>query len=231
MNTARNQVLVGDARHHLALLPEASVDMVLTSPPYFRLRNYQIDGQLGLEEEIEEWVTALRGIAAQVQRVLVPTGSFWLNVADTYATHQRQGASRKSLLLGPERLAVALLDDGWILFSRGQPACETLVFCVCAAQRLMAGRYRLRHVLCKLCRGACSAWVSGGVEAGYQLAVGGAGGGQFVGAFGELESHVDGLLFEGGDALVELVDVGRGAEPGLLPGLLAEGLGQPLLQL
>ncbi len=111
----RNQVLVGDARDHLATLPDASVDMVLTSPPYFRLRDYRVDGQLGLEEGVEEWVTALRGVAAQVHRVLTPTGSLWLNVADTYSTHSRQGAGRKSLLLGPERLALALVEDGWLL--------------------------------------------------------------------------------------------------------------------
>ena len=115
MSGPRNTVLVGDAHQQLAALPAASTDMVLTSPPYFRLRDYQVDGQIGLEGEVEEWVTALRGVAGQVGRVLTPTGSFWLNVADTYATHQRQGAARKSLLLGPERLAVALLADGWLL--------------------------------------------------------------------------------------------------------------------
>jgi len=108
-------VLVGDAHRQLAALPAASTDMVLTSPPYFRLRDYQVDGQIGLEGEVEEWVTALRGVAGQVGRVLTPTGSFWLNVADTYATHQRQGAGRKSLLLGPERLIAALAADGWLV--------------------------------------------------------------------------------------------------------------------
>jgi DNA modification methylase len=89
--------------------------MVLTSPPYFRLRDYQTEGQLGLEAHVDEWVHGLRDVARQVQRVLVPTGSFWLNVSDAYATHPRQGAGKKSLLLGPERLALALLADGWAL--------------------------------------------------------------------------------------------------------------------
>jgi site-specific DNA-methyltransferase (adenine-specific) len=115
MSGLRSQILIGDADQRLGTLADASVDMVLTSPPYFRLRDYQVQGQLGLEAHVEEWVTALRGIAGRLQRVLVPTGSFWLNVADTYATHSRQGAGRKSLLLGPERLALALLDDGWLL--------------------------------------------------------------------------------------------------------------------
>lgn len=111
----RNQVLVGDARWRLDELPEGAVDMVLTSPPYFRLRDYGVAGQLGLEGEVAEWVVALRGIARQLQRVLVPSGSFWLNVADSYSVHAREGAGRKSLLLGPERLALGLLDDGWLL--------------------------------------------------------------------------------------------------------------------
>jgi site-specific DNA-methyltransferase (adenine-specific) len=115
VSAPRNTVLVGDALQELAAVPPTSVDMVLTSPPYFRLRDYQVDGQIGLEAEVEEWVTALRGVAGQIGRVLTPTGSFWLNVADTYSTNPRQGAARKSLLLGPERLALALLADGWLL--------------------------------------------------------------------------------------------------------------------
>lgn len=111
----RNRVIVGDARSSLRKVPRTSIDMVLTSPPYFRLRDYATPGQVGLEGEVEEWVTALRGIARQVHGVLTPTGSFWLNVSDTYATHPREGTGRKSLLLGPERLALALTADGWLL--------------------------------------------------------------------------------------------------------------------
>lgn len=109
----RKVVLVGDALQQLRRLPDGSIDMVLTSPPYFRLRDYDADGQLGLEGHVDEWVAALRAVACEVRRVLTPTGSFWLNVGDTYSTHQRQGAARKSLLLAPERLALALIDDGW----------------------------------------------------------------------------------------------------------------------
>lgn len=115
MTAPRKQIVVGDAVEQLRHLPDGSVDMVLTSPPYFRLRDYQIDGQLGLEDHVEQWVTGLRQVAREIGRVLVPTGSFWLNVADTYSTHPRQGADKKSLLLAPERLALALLADGWTL--------------------------------------------------------------------------------------------------------------------
>jgi DNA modification methylase len=111
----RDEVIVGDATAELAKLPETSVDMVLTSPPYFRLRDYAVTGQLGLEPSVDDWVSGLRDVAREVARVLVPSGSFWLNVGDTYSTSEREGAGRKSLLLGPERLALALLEDGWRL--------------------------------------------------------------------------------------------------------------------
>ena len=111
----RNQIVVGDALMHLRTLPDASIDCVVTSPPYFRLRDYDADGQLGLEPSVNDWVEHLAAISEQVHRVLVPTGTFWLNLGDTYATHPSQGAARKSLLMAPERLALRLQQDGWII--------------------------------------------------------------------------------------------------------------------
>lgn len=112
-NQPRNTILVGDAASRLAELEDSSVDCVITSPPYFRLRDYQHTGQLGLEATVQAWVEGLRPVLRQLARVLVPTGSVWLNLGDTYSTHPRQGAPAKSLLLGPERLALALIKDGW----------------------------------------------------------------------------------------------------------------------
>lgn len=109
-----NRIIVGDVRRELATLPSGFVDCIVTSPPYFRLRNYQHPGQLGLEEHVQLWVNELRGVLSEARRVLVPTGSLWLNLGDSYSSG-REGAPAKSLLLGPERLALALLDDGWIL--------------------------------------------------------------------------------------------------------------------
>lgn len=109
-----NRILIGDAYQELRKLPDSFIDCIVTSPPYFRLRDYQHAGQLGLEEHIQLWVNELRGILAETSRVLVPTGSLWLNLGDTYSTGH-EGASVKSLLLGPERLAFALLEDGWIV--------------------------------------------------------------------------------------------------------------------
>lgn len=111
----RQEILIGDALDQLRRPPDASIDMVLTSPPYFRLRDYQHDNQIGLETHVEQWVDRLADILTEAHRVLVPTGTLWLNLGDTYATHPSQGAARKNLLLAPERLVVRLQDAGWVI--------------------------------------------------------------------------------------------------------------------
>ena len=108
-----NQVLIGDARKRLAELPEKSIDCVITSPPYYQLRNYAVGDQIGLEPNVEGWVDELRTVFAGLARVLKPSGSVWLNLGDSFSRHPRYGAPAKSLLLGPERLALALTEDGW----------------------------------------------------------------------------------------------------------------------
>ncbi|MFT4042904.1 MAG: site-specific DNA-methyltransferase [Gordonia sp. (in: high G+C Gram-positive bacteria)] len=114
----RNQILTGDALTHLKALPEHSIDCIITSPPYFRLRDYGHSDQIGLESGVDDWVRELRQILAECARVLVPTGTVWLNLGDTYSTHPREGAARKSLLLGPERLALQLIADGWTIHNK-----------------------------------------------------------------------------------------------------------------
>lgn len=111
----RNTILTGDALNRLRQLPDASIDSIVTSPPYFRLRDYGVDGQLGLEGHVDSWAAQLGIVLAECARVLVPTGTLWLNLGDAYSTHQREGAARKSLLLGPERLALHMVENGWIL--------------------------------------------------------------------------------------------------------------------
>ena len=115
MTLPRNTLLVGDATERLGQLPESCVDCVVTSPPYFLLRDYGVDGQLGLEPTVEGWVRGLRGVMTEVARVLKSTGSLWLNLGDSYSRHSKYGAPPKSLLMAPERLALALVADGWIL--------------------------------------------------------------------------------------------------------------------
>ena len=111
----RNRILVGDIRERLTDLPGSSIDCVITSPPYYQLRDYGIGGQLGLEPNVEGWVDELRLALGGLARVLKPSGSLWLNLGDSYSRHVKFGAPPKSLLLAPERLLLALAADGWIV--------------------------------------------------------------------------------------------------------------------
>ncbi|MGW3993950.1 DNA-methyltransferase [Amycolatopsis sp. NPDC004772] len=111
----RNTILVGDARQRLAELTADSIDTIVTSPPYFGVRDYGHDQQLGAESDVDVWVKTLRDIAAELARVLRPTGTLWLNLGDSYARRPSEGATPKSLLLGPARVALALVNDGWTL--------------------------------------------------------------------------------------------------------------------
>lgn len=110
-----NKVLIGDAVKRLRRLPGASVDTVVTSPPYFLLRDYGVDGQIGLEDSVAGWVDHLGSVLGEVVRVLKAEGSVWLNLGDTYARQPRHGALPKSLVLGPEKLLLALSEQGWIV--------------------------------------------------------------------------------------------------------------------
>src|SRR5207245_1967455 len=81
-----NRILVGDAYETLRTLPDGFVDSVVTSPPYFRLRNYQHPRQLGMEEHVSLWVNVLRGVLWQSARVLTPTGTVWMHLGDAFST-------------------------------------------------------------------------------------------------------------------------------------------------
>jgi DNA modification methylase len=115
MTTPRNTILIGDTLEQLRRLPDSSVDCVITSPPYFLLRDYGVKGQIGLEATVDDWVQRLRAVFAEVARILTPTGSIWIDLGDSYSRHPRYGAAAKSLLLAPERLLLALAADGWIV--------------------------------------------------------------------------------------------------------------------
>ncbi|CAB4137782.1 COG0863 DNA modification methylase [uncultured Caudovirales phage] len=131
------RILQGDVREALAVLPEASVHCVVTSPPYYGLRDYGVDGQIGLEETPDAYVAELVQVFREVWRVLHPSGVVWLNLGDSYATRwssvrsegraglgqqerARTGAppagyKNKDLLGIPWRVAFALQADGWWL--------------------------------------------------------------------------------------------------------------------
>lgn len=110
----RRTILLGDALTRLKDLPSASIDCCVTSPPYYALRDYFVPGQLGLEPSVDDWVQSLTVVVAEVGRVLKPAGSLWLNLGDSFSRNQKFGAPAKSLLAAPERLLLALMNDGWI---------------------------------------------------------------------------------------------------------------------
>jgi len=98
----------GDATEVLAEMPESSVHCVVTSPPYFGLRDYDVEGQIGLEDSLEEFVGSIVEVAEEIRRVLRPDGDFWLNLGDSFD-------DRKCKMLAPHRVAIALIDAGWIV--------------------------------------------------------------------------------------------------------------------
>jgi len=140
-----NQVICGDALEVLQKFPEKSVDMIITSPPYFGLRSYlpkdhsDKKKEIGLEKSIEEHIKVLMGIFKEAKRVLKKEGNFWLNYGDAYASQGQLGGDfgqdgkitkglsgrgrtkdiqSKCLLMLPERIALAMIDEGWILRDR-----------------------------------------------------------------------------------------------------------------
>jgi DNA modification methylase len=99
--------LRGDALHVLRDIPDASVDCAMTSPPYWGKREYA-NGGLGLEHDHRLFVADLTAIFWELKRILKPTGSFWLNIGDSY--------ENKALLGIPWRVAFELIDrQGWTL--------------------------------------------------------------------------------------------------------------------
>jgi DNA modification methylase len=132
-------VLVGDVFDRLKELPSDHFDCVVTSPPYWGLRDYGVEGQIGLEPTLAEHLDVMVRVFAEVHRVLKPTGTLWLNYGDCYATspNGRSAADTKSagnddrtfrdkpfstiggklkpkdLCMIPNRLAIALQEWGW----------------------------------------------------------------------------------------------------------------------
>jgi DNA modification methylase len=91
---------VGDCRDLLTRLPDACVQCCVTSPPYWGLRDYGVDGQLGLEATPEAYVDEMVGVFEQVRRVLKDDGVLWLNLGDSYATNRGPNGAATSTLDG-----------------------------------------------------------------------------------------------------------------------------------
>lgn len=114
-NLPRNQILIGDVRERLADLPDSCVNTIITSPPYFALRDYGQDNQIGSEATVDDWAAEIVAVCTELRRVLRPDGTLWLNLGDGYSRHPDEGAAKKGLLLGPERVALQLARTGWLL--------------------------------------------------------------------------------------------------------------------
>lgn len=128
-------LLCGDAFDVARKLESGSVQCIVTSPPYFGLRDYGEDQQLGSEVTLDAYVDRLVSIFRELRRVLAEDGTLWLNLGDTYASKARTSAASdpknpvrehhrsirdlpaKNLLGVPWRVAFALQADGWILRS------------------------------------------------------------------------------------------------------------------
>lgn len=78
-------IIQGEALEKLKTLPSNSVDCCVTSPPYFQLRDYGVEGQIGLEKTVDEYIEKLVDIFREVRRVLKSDGTLWVNIADSYA--------------------------------------------------------------------------------------------------------------------------------------------------
>lgn len=136
-----NQIIYGDALEVLKTFPDECVDCCITSPPYFNLRDYGVEGQIGLEKTWQEYIRKLIDVFGEVKRVLKKSGSCFVNLGDSYASigklcgdftredddpkwgkhDKNRGRSRvpkgsypeKSLLFIPHRFAIAMIDAGW----------------------------------------------------------------------------------------------------------------------
>lgn len=130
---------LGEAAQVLALLPDASIDCIVTSPPYYGQRDYGVSNQIGLEEHPQQYIDRLVSVFSAARRVLKPTGSLWVNIGDTYWSGKGQSrgsdskqkhrrfmrpqdrsgprplCTPKQLLLIPHRFAIAMQEEGWIV--------------------------------------------------------------------------------------------------------------------
>jgi DNA modification methylase len=141
----KNIIYLGDAQEGVKHLPDKSVDCVVTSPPYYGLRDYGMDAQIGLEESPSLYIGRLVSLFQEIRRVLKDDGTLWVNLGDSYAgsgkgfcadgTHSEggkqssnkgavtgnlkktevKGCKSKDLIGIPWRFAFAMQEDGWYL--------------------------------------------------------------------------------------------------------------------
>ena len=138
----KNKIICGDSLTELKKLPDESIDCCITSPPYFNLRNYNVDGQIGLEKTWQEYIKKLIDIFGEMKRILKKEGTCFVNLGDSYNGSCKGGKNpnrvhiqfgkaeekerlgiptkdkslaQKSLMLIPHRFAIAMIEKDWIL--------------------------------------------------------------------------------------------------------------------
>ena len=109
-----NKIYQGDTLEVLKTFPSESVDMCITSPPYWNMRDYDKEGQIGNEETYMEYLDKLSEIFKEVKRVLKKTGSCWVNIGDVYSSSNSTGVKKQSLIGIPDRFKLNMIDDGWL---------------------------------------------------------------------------------------------------------------------
>ncbi|CAL7891933.1 DNA-methyltransferase [Fusobacterium necrophorum] len=134
------KIMHGDCLKHLKMIKTESIDCIVTSPPYWQLRDYGVSAQIGMEESVEEYIDKLMSIMNELHRVLKKSGTFFLNLGDTYSNVtakywngvnskltvenskfemvsqlRKTNVSRKSKIMIPERLYIKMIDSGWVL--------------------------------------------------------------------------------------------------------------------
>lgn len=132
-------ILQGDVLEKLSEIKDETIDVVISSPPYWGLRDYGVDGQLGLEPDFRDYLKIMSKIMTQLKRVLKNTGTCWINLGDTYAggnnhsdwsgsderfdkrmkenqytAQPKKHLAAKSRYGIPERFYINCIDDGWI---------------------------------------------------------------------------------------------------------------------
>ena len=138
IGVVQSTIFQGDAERLLSRLPSDFFRCCVTSPPYWGLRDYQAEGQIGAEDDPDQYVNHLVIVFEQVRRVLKEDGTFWLNIGDSYTSGNRgyrapdkknpvramsyraktpEGLKPKDLIGIPWRLAFALQKSGWYLRS------------------------------------------------------------------------------------------------------------------
>lgn len=135
-----NRIVCGDALPVLTKIPSESINCIVTSPPYWSLRDYGVKEQIGLEDSFDQYLVRLLAVFAEARRVLKPEGTCWVNLGDTYSTRssrrgtqqpvlsQRSNKARiflrppapsllppKCLLQLPSRFALGMTSQGWTL--------------------------------------------------------------------------------------------------------------------